>query len=456
MIDFKKFDEWASQVYESKSHTEEKYDSYFDKGDADPRSLFECILDTVDKQLNESLDSQEFNYMQIDNMLISAMVESYESGNEDILNEVFDFVKKRIKDALDKSKEVIGKGMQVGADMYTSVKEFGKKLKDVIGKVFEKVKKFLSLTWDWGKEKIKPAVAKLKEFAKEEVKGTAMSSLATIMQKNSAEAEFEEAEKDVKGAVGKINGKNYKIDVAKGEEKLKGTIDDLENADSEDTDEVVIDNLVEITESNVGNLFTSIKGLVIEGFTLDEIEKFVNSEDLNEEHSDKKGLVGWMIEAIGFALNPFSKIYELAVKSSLNGMFMIVSSIARGGIKNAYKYVIMGTIVSLAYHIIHGASGINHHFSSVHEAESTLKLLDGKRMFQFDDAKKMLSVGLGGIFTHCLSSFFPIVALILEIVIVSIASFELCIAVCESSAKLKDTKACTLVMKVEHALEHAF
>jgi hypothetical protein len=458
MIDHKKFNEWASQVYENRQINTPDVTSYFDKGDSDPRTLFECILSSIDNNINESLESMDFDFVQIDSMLNYSIVESVKSNNEDALNEVFDFVKKSITNALDKSTEVINKGIQIGADVYSSVKEIGKKLKDVIAKVFEKIKKFLALTWDWAKAGGKSAAAKIKEFAKKEVKGTVMSSLSTILEKGSADTEFEEAQKDVKGAVGKINGKDYKLDVNAGEAKLKDSVSDIEDADAADIDEVVIKDLVEITESTVDKMFTSIKGLLIEGHSLTELEQFVNSEDeLNENADTKKGLVGWMIEAIGFALNPFAKIYELAIKSTMNGLFMIVSSIARGGIKNAYKYVIMGTLVSLGYHVIHGAKAIGHHFS-VHEAEavSNLKLTDDKRMFQFEDAKKMLSIGLGGVFTHCLSSFFPIVALILEILIVSIASFELCIAICESSQDLKDSAACKVVMNVEHALEHAF
>jgi len=460
MIDHKKFNEWASQVYENKQYSETVEISYFDKGDSDPRTLFECILASIDNNINESLDSMDFDFVQIDSMLNYSIVESINGNNEDALNEVFDFVKKSITNALDKSSEVINKGIQIGADVYSSVKEIGKKLKDVIAKVFEKIKKFLSLTWDWAKKNGKSAAAKIKEFAKKEIKGTAMSSLSTILHKGSADTEFEEAQKDVKGAVGKVNGKNYKLDAAAGELKLKDTVSDIEDADAdaEDMDEVIIKDLVNITESVVDQMFTSVKGLLNEGYTLDELEVFVNNEDeLNENADTKKGLVGWMIEAIGFALNPFAKIYELAIKSSMNGLFMIVSSIARGGIKNAYKYVVMGTLVSLGYHIIHGAQGVEHHFS-VHEAEASnnLKLNDGKRMFQFEDAKKILSVGLGGVFTHCLSSFFPIVALILEILLVSIASFELCIAICESAQDLKNSSACKVVMNVEHALEHAF
>lgn len=458
MIDHKKFNEWASEVYENRQHDESTIESYFDKGDSDPRSLFECILSSIDSNINESLDSLDFDFVQVDSLLNYAVIESINNSNEDALNEVFDFVKKSITTALDRSKEVINKGIQIGADMYTSVKDIGKKLKDVIAKVFEKIKKFLSLTWDWAKTKGKTSVGKIREFAQKEVKGTVMSSLGTILQKGSADTEFEEAEKDIKGATSKINGKNYNLDVAAGEAKLKDTVSDLENADSEDMDEVVIQDLVEITESTVDKMFTSIKGLLIEGYTLNELEEFVNTEDeLNENTDTKKGLVGWMIEAIGFALSPFSKIYELAIKSTMNGMFMVVSSVARGGIKNAYKYVIMGTLVSLAYHIIHGAKVIGHHFS-VQEAEATssLKLTDNERIFQFEDAKKMLVAGLGGVFTHCLSSFFPIVALILEILIVSIASFELCIAICETSQNLKSSSACKVVMNVEHALEKTF
>lgn len=454
MIDHKKFEEWASEVYENRQSNETVEISYFDKGDSDPRSLFECILASIDSNINESLETMDFDFVQIDSMLNYAVIESINNNNEDTLNEVFDFVKKSITTALDKSKEVINKGIQIGADMYTSVKDIGKKLKDVIAKVFEKIKKFLSITWEWAKTNGKASALKIKEFAKNEVKGTAMSSLSTILSNGSSDTEFEEAQQDVKGAVGKINGKNYKLDPAAGEAKLKDTASDLENADSEDVDEVVIKDLVEITESVVDKMFTSIKGLLNEGHTLDELEEFVNTEDeLNENTDNKKSLVGWMIEAIGFALNPFSKIYELAIKSTMNGLFMIVSSIARGGIKNAYKYVVMGTLVSLGYHIIHGAKGIEHHFG-VHEADiaNKLKLIDGKRIFQFEDAKKMLTIGLGGVFTHCLSSFFPIVALIIEILLVSIASFELCIALCESSQGLKSSSACKIVMKIEHSM----
>jgi hypothetical protein len=75
MIDHKKFNEWASEVYENKQHTEAVLESYFDKGDSDPRSLFECILSSIDNNINESLDSLDFDFVQIDSLLNYAVIE---------------------------------------------------------------------------------------------------------------------------------------------------------------------------------------------------------------------------------------------------------------------------------------------------------------------------------------------------------------------------------------------
>jgi hypothetical protein len=199
----------------------------------------------------------------------------------------------------------------------------------------------------------------------------------------------------------------------------------------------------------------------LEGYTIDDLTNFLGENELvKEEHSNKKSMLGWLIEAIGFALNPFAKLYENAIKATSNGVMIIVSSIARGGIKNAYKYAVMGTITSLVYHIIHGVSGINQHLEhmgAAHEAEGAskfdLKLSDMKSYITPEELKKIGATAIGAVFSAALQHFFPIIGLVFEMVITAFAAFELCIAFCELSSKNGEMQVCKVVMKAEHGME---
>ena len=458
------FNEWASDVYEGKKlSAQPEISTYFyDKGEADPRSLFECMISSVDNSINEALDTIEFNFYEADRAFSAAIAESLKAGNDEAVNEMFDSVKKAIKNTIDGAKDIIGKGIQIGAELYTSVKDIAGKVKDAVSKVYENVKKFLSLAWKWAMDNGKKAFKKVKKFVGKDLSATAVTSLSTVLNSKSAEKELEEAPKDLKGAVGKISGKTYNPDPAKAIDDLKKSAEKLEDTDSDEVDEIVIDELVEIGESAIDKMLVSMKGLLLEGYTIEELVTFLDSNDesLLEEHSNKKSMLGWLIEAVGFALNPFAKLYEFAIKAGTNGVMIIVSSIARGGVKNSYKYVVMGTICSLVYHIIHGISGINQHLEHMGGAHESLvnegfevKLADGKRLFGSEDMKKIAATGVGAVFAAAMKHFFPILGLIFEIAITAFAAFELMIAFCELSEKHMGTAACKVIMKAEHGLE---
>ena len=446
-IDIRKFEEWSSLT--------EKRDtrSYYDLGDSDPRSLFEYILSDVDNNLNESLVSVDFNFNEIDNILAKAVVESILSENDEALNEVLDFVKKRIQKTIDTSKDLFNKGIQVGAELYTSVKEIGKNIKDAVSKVFEKVKKFLEVAWDWAKKEAAPALKKMKSFLSKEIKGTAVSSLATVLNQKSTEKELEELPKDLKSVVEKMSGVAYKFNFPEAETQLAYASRKLEDTPSDEVDDTVIKNVLDLGESTVHKIFTSIKGLLMEGHTIANLNDFLNEAE-EEKHSTKKSLMGWLIEAVGFALNPFAKLYEYAIKATTNGVMIVTSSIARGGIEKAYKYVVLGTVASLTYHIIHGMENIAKEFTG--EEEKGESLVEAEHLFSLDNAVKIFENSLGKVFTAALKSFLPVVGLIMEIVITAIATFELIIAFCELNTEHEEMAACKLVMKVEHGLEHAF
>jgi hypothetical protein len=446
----RKFNEWASSVYENRSLQDETLVSFFDKGDADPRSLFECLLSSVNNSVNEALESLEFDFNEVDSWLAVGIAESLRSESEEPINEVFNSIKKSISTTIDGAKDLMNKGIQIGADLYKSVEEIGSKLNKAVSKVFEKVKELLKRTWEWAKSKSKNAITKVKDFVKEEAKGVAMSSLASVLSSKSAEAELKEAPKDINAAVSKISGKTYNLNPTKGAEDLKDFTKELEDAKDDEIDDLVIGDLSGVSESTIHNIFTSLKGFILGGYSLDEVFTALHEEDLNENSHDKKGLIGWLIEAIGFALDPFAKLYETAIKAGSNGAMIVVSSIARGGVKNSYKYVVMGTIVSLTYHIIHGMTAIASHFGEHGEEMKSAKISDTEKMLDPKDAAESLS-SMGKVFLAAAKHFLPYIALVMEIVITAIASFELLIAFCESTNK--ENAVCSIVMKIEHNLE---
>jgi hypothetical protein len=177
---------------------------------------------------------------------------------------------------------------------------------------------------------------------------------------------------------------------------------------------------------------------------------------------------------------------------------MTISAIARG-LKNMAKYITIGVIAGLVYHIVHGLmtlsggghgeeGGKGHGEAAEGAAEGAADAVKGgatnvaskinlaKESFSinesgdalavdmsknsshtsgiFDTVKKLALPAVGGLLMAALSHFFPIVHTILEAILVSIGIFELIGAVCQiDSIKSKNLKVCTLQHKAHHFIE---
>jgi hypothetical protein len=295
----------------------------------------------------------------------------------------------------------------------------------------------------------------MKAFLKKQSNANSIQKLSKLMEQEKTDAEIKAAVSDIKAAIGKISGKTYNPDLSKAEQPLKASAEDLEDASGDEIEELTLEVIDELGESETHHFMTSIKGLLLDGYTIDDLNKFLNEEEvlLKEEGAQKKSMMGWLIEAIGFALSPFGKLYEKVIKSGTNSLMKVVSSMARGGIDKAYKYVVMGTVASLVYHIVHGIQEIGHHFEHTNESVlnegKELQLEDQKRIFTWETAEKVMIAGLGTIFCKALKAFFPMIGLILEIVLVSVASIELIVSLCELPG-YTEKPFCSVIAKVEH------
>ena len=87
------------------------------------------------------------------------------------------------------------------------------------------------------------------------------------------------------------------------------------------------------------------------------------------EEPEKKGIFGWLVEAVGSVIGWQAKLWELAYRGGSNGILTLISAMARKSWKNATKFVVMGVVVGLVYHIIHGIAALAGGHEGGHEGE---------------------------------------------------------------------------------------
>jgi len=219
------------------------------------------------------------------------------------------------------------------------------------------------------------------------------------------------------------------------------------------------------------------------------------------DEPEKKGVFGWLVEAVGFVFNPLAKLKEFAIKGGTNGILTVISAIARG-MKNAFKFVVIGVVAGLVYHIVHGLTaltggghgeggegGEKHGEVTSGAGEAATKATAGageaatkavagavtKESYEFlleseaavdltkpskhttglwDQIKGMALPVVGGLLLSALAHFFPMVTVILEVILVSIGVFELLGAVCKvDKIKQKMVKVCSIQHDIHHFLE---
>ena len=404
----------------------------------------------------------------------------------------------------------------------------------------------------------KPKIIAAAQSIKKSVSGAAgagLDSLSSLVKEKGTETEIGELSKDVSGAVGKFSTGsvgNMSPDAEKHLTDEAGEYKDVE--DTSDIEKLIADSFQFEKKTILKKVYLSLKGYLSEGNSLTELSSKLNEADEfkqgdkvkytnkqgeevekeitrvegenafftakdgsefskkiaelsknksgeeGDKGSSKKGMFGWICEAVGFVLSPLSKLKELAIKAGANGIAMGISSLARGFGKH-HKYIIIGTICGLVYHIVHGALEVIEHFS--HEAHSTghdtketetpgvqdaagdtaektkevigaknttkpivnmkkesmifegavVDLTKGSKFTDFlSSSKEILIPVAGGLLVSALLSFFPTIKIILEMILVSIGVFELVGALCEASETLKSTSVCSLHHSAERFL----
>ena len=471
-------------------------------------------------------------------------------------------------DMYNKAGELINKGIQVGKSVIKSFKDFISNIGNIIKNLFEKIKAFFIKVWEAFKPKVIAAMGTIKKALSGGVTSK-MTSAVDSISSDAGQNEITNLSQDLSKTCSKFSAGdigNMSEESAKHLEDEAGEYKDIEG--DPDVEKLMQESLER--RGSVGKIFYSIKGYISEGGTIDELNSAIfeaeekkvefkegdevtykNKEgkevtksiiriegenavfkmkDSEEEFTkplsdlkkaeglgkklltgfvgdepEKKGVFGWLVEAVGFVFNPLAKLTEFAIKGGTNGILTVISAIARG-IKNAFKFVVIGVVAGLVYHIVHGLSALagghgegegGSHGEEATEgavegaadaakgevanaaAKATSKINLAKESYEFlfeseaqtlgpvditkpskhtsglwDQIKSMALPVVGGLLLSALSHFFPMVGVVLEVILVTIGIFELLGAVCKvDKIKQKMVKVCSIQHDIHHFLE---
>jgi hypothetical protein len=455
--------------------------------------------------------------------------------------------------------DLVDKGIEIGKSAISSFKDFIKNIGNVIKNLFSKIKTFFAKIWEAFKPKLTAAMGVIKK-AVGGGSTDKMKSAIDVMSSDTGQNEISSLSEDLSKVCGKFSSGNVGNMSEESAKHLEDEASEYKDIEGDADIEKLMQESLE-RRGSVGKIYYSIKGFIFEGGKIDDLDAIFEAEETKAElkegdevtytnkdgkevtksilrvdgdnavfksdkdgseftkpisdlkksegvgkkilsgfigaEPEKKGVFGWLVEAVGFVFNPLVKLKETLIKGGTNGICTMTSAMARG-LKNALKFVTIGVIAGLVYHIVHGlmtltggghgeeggkghgeaaegaaegaadaakggvasaATKINlaKESFSINESDTLTVDMNKKTSYTsgiFDTAKKVALPAIGGLLMAALSHFFPIVHTILEAILVSIGIFELVGAVCQlDSIKSKKLKVCTLQHDAHHFIE---
>ena len=356
-------------------------------------SLFDVGLiresNQTDKLILEQIGSKK-----LDNIIVKALhksinlelkgSDSYEIY-EGLLGDIVNLGKRAVKAVYDTGK-AIGTGIvKIGKAIYKSLADFISDCGNIFKKIWNAACQLFKWIWNTIIKQIPSFLKKIGSSFLSLGKGS-IHGLATLVFSSQTESEGEAMKEDVSKIMGfkkKLDeGEIPRVDKEEQEKIAKEKAEEVTDPDMEADgwDEEDEDKNESVSKSHIKYLYQSYKGLVSKhGYmTMDYINELVeqgdyqkiNEGDDHKEGTQKKGVVEWVVEIFGFLMSPIVKLRELAIKSGVNGSATILSSFVRG-FKNAFKYIKIGAIASLCYHLYVGATKIVKHLLEDHDKSHT-------------------------------------------------------------------------------------
>lgn len=483
--------------------------SYFQQGFTTEKSLIECILPNDQMIIREG-----FSLKRLD----ADIIDSIYSGvfhSEHVLNEKLGGIFKKISKNLSFKKvwdNPITKDIKIGDFVANTIKDLFSKITNIVGTLIEKIKNVLSKIWENFKPKIKPALDNIQTAIKT---GTTMSLeiLTKLLKDGETIKEFTELNKDInvieKYKTGKIGWMSEQTQKKLADEasQYKG-VQGKEEIEKLMSEGLSGKNLVKklyysikgylLTEGKITDLYEVVnekfnegdkvmyrneKGNVIKAEVVSKSEDGVkikkeDGEELTIDpkrlyRDEKKGVLGWLYEAVGYIFTPQRKIAEIVVKHGYNGILKGVSLLNRG-IDKFYNYMCLGIVASAVYFLIRGSTklvfggggsvgdsgvmagriaklGIKtaHSMSNKKGEEEKTDLTSPSKWTSFlENYKEILLPIAGSTLMTVLAVFLPTIRLGLEVILISLGVVQLFSEACKLE-KFKDTQVCKLGLNLQ-------
>lgn len=479
-------------------------------------------------------------FRRMDERLVECLIVEMDGGSAlDSMLEEFEFGK-----VWQTAKDKVAKGVDIVGNAVSSFKDFIGKVGNVIKSLFEKIKNFLKKIWQGFVPIATKTLSTIKGKFTENI--DRMTQLADHLAEEQGQAEVLALGKDVGLVCKKFAGGEIANTSEEAAQRIEAEAPDYEGVEDDAEIGRLIDESVS-RRSSIRKVLTSLKGFIKDGGDIHELTlvmeaeeapiaegdkveyttndgRLVNNKVLRIEKNDegkdlavmkdksgnefrkpvaelkkltgaakvaaaftgreteKKGIFGWVVEAVGIVLNWKAKVQEYLIKGGTNGILMALSGFARGW-KNMFKYLVMGTIAGLVYHILHGIHELTGGHGEGHGEEgkeAQVQVQKGKSQATKPNAAKTTKVDtskignsgmlsgldgvmgtaggvVGGLVYKALSVHFHVIKMVLEAIMVGIGIFELIGAACKiDKIGSKMQKVCSMQHDAHHWLEAKF
>jgi hypothetical protein len=468
---------------------------FYNIGNNSNKSIFEAGL--ISEGLYSNQLKNHINFKKVDKIIIneiyqSLLNEDYILQEENIFGKIWNTTKNAWKGGIN----LLGKA-------YNSFSEFLKNIKNTIINIFKKISQVFIALWDITKTAGLTLIKSVGNYVIKNQKGATMEALSEIITDDEFSKETGEVVSDLNG----VKSRFSKGEIGNTSDEVKKKLEDEASEyngvdDLDKVEDLVKDSFDIYSKYNLQKVYYSLKGFLIEGGQLEDIQhllnesqqdseykagdkvkyKSVSGEEIekeilriegdkfyfkdkegNEFHKEKKdiisnsegykkevkgrmGVMGWVLECFRLVIKPVDYLVMKSAQYGVNGYLYLISAVARRGLDKAYKYKAFGNILPKIDEITSGEEDESQDTGDTEEAIETagdVSIDKNKKIKSiFSGIAKVIAPIIGASLVAILESQIGPVLTVLKYVLLVVSSIQLIKSCCEKN--LIKGKVCSI------------
>ena len=265
---------------------------YYNKGKSYSRSIFE--MEMIKEGFSEtsiSMLNEGYSLKKIDHKIIDCVYEYFKTGAEtgiELLTEELTVAGYKIPSFADMYKgasNVIDKGIQFGKTVVKNFSDFLKNIGNIVKNLFSKIKTFFMKVWEIFKPKIVAAMGFIKKTVMGATPGDKMKNAADKLKSDAGINEMNVLSEDLKKVCAKFSSGNIGNMSEESARHLEGEAAEYEDIEGDPEIEQLMQESLE-RKGSVGKIFYSIKGYLLEGGSIEELDSVFEAEEVKVEFKE--------------------------------------------------------------------------------------------------------------------------------------------------------------------------